>query len=265
MAGEIWSDDIQSAPEEPIDWIWEGFIARGNLTLLTSQPKGGKTTLLSILLGLRVTGGTLAGLAVRPGKTVVISEEARSFWSERTRKHQFGSSMCFIPQPFRTIPTEAQWSELIQRVLTINRERGVDLFVIDPLAPFLRSENQSRSMLETLMPLGELLRAGTGGLVLHHPGHGERPFGLSARGSSALLGHVDVSIDMRIPRGDHLTRRRRLFALSRHSMTPRQLTMELDEPGTTYQLVAEPAARATPSATGSRSAKRSGRKIPSGA
>ena len=38
-----------------------------------------------------------------------------------------------------------------------------------------------------------------------------------------------------------LTRRRRLFTLSRYPSSPRQLLLELDETGTLYTLVAEPA------------------------
>jgi hypothetical protein len=238
-ADEIWSDQMTAVPDEPIDWIWEGFVAPGNLTLLTSQWKAGKTTLLSILLGLRVAGGVLGERAVRPGKTVVISEESTYLWKQRALKHQFGSSVCFIPQPFRTIPTHEQWLELIRRVLAIRECHGVDLCVIDPLAPLLRGENQARSVLETLMPLSDLLTRGMAGLLLHHPGRGERAPGQAARGSGALLGHVDVSIDMRHPGGNPLTRRRRLYSLSRHAVTTRQLLIELDTEGTSYQLVDE--------------------------
>jgi hypothetical protein len=103
-----------------------------------------------------------------------------------------------------------------------------------------RGENQARTMLEALLPLTELMHVGMGRLLLHHPGRGERALGQAARGSGALLGHVDVSIDMRQPGGDPLARCRRLYTLSRHAVTPRQLTMELDEPGTTYHLVKDP-------------------------
>ena len=92
-------------------------------------------------------------------------------------------------------------------------------------------------MLETLLPLGQLLREEMAVTLLHHPGRGDRALGQAARGSGALLGHVDVSIEMRHPGGDPLTRRRRLFTLSRHTITPRQLMLELDEAGTTYNLV----------------------------
>jgi hypothetical protein len=44
---------------------------------------------------------------------------------------------------------------------------------------------------------------------------------------------------MRHPGGDPMTRRRRLFTLSRHRVTPRLLTLELDAAGTTYSLVPE--------------------------
>ena len=49
--------------EPSADWLWHGFLARANLTLLTGMWKSGKTTLLSLLLSRRKTGGSLAGLA----------------------------------------------------------------------------------------------------------------------------------------------------------------------------------------------------------
>jgi hypothetical protein len=240
-AGEIWSDAIPRQAEEPTDWIWQGLIKPGSLTLLTAPWKAGKTTLLSVLLGLRVTGGELGGLAVKPGHTLVITEEPMTLWEARSAKHRFGASVCFLPRPFRTIPTEQEWHGLLDRALAIHRAHDVDLFVIDPLAPFLRQENQARGMLEALLPLGELLRAGMAGALLHHPGRGERPLGQAARGSGALLGHVDVSIDMRLPPGAPDTRRRRLFILSRYPSSPRQLLLELDESGTRYTPVAQTA------------------------
>jgi hypothetical protein len=47
---EIWDHQVTSIEEPPADWLWEGFIARANLTLLTSMWKSGKTTLVSLLL-----------------------------------------------------------------------------------------------------------------------------------------------------------------------------------------------------------------------
>jgi len=76
-------------------------------------------------------------------------------------------------------------------------------------------------------------------LGMHHPAKGQPPLGQAARGSGALLGHVDISLEMRHPSGDPLTRRRRLLALSRHAQTPRQLLLELNPEATDYTVVAD--------------------------
>jgi hypothetical protein len=65
-------------------WLWQGYLATGAVTLLTSQWKTGKTTLMSVLLSRMKTGGSLAGLSVAAGRAVVVSEEsaavAGSIW-----------------------------------------------------------------------------------------------------------------------------------------------------------------------------------------
>jgi hypothetical protein len=112
--------------------LWDGFVAGGNLTLLTSQWKAGKTTLLSLLLYRRKAGGQLAGLAVKPGKSVVVSEEPLSLWADRARRLDFGGQVCFISQPFRTIPQPDEWQTLLDRIRALHQQHGIDLAVFDP-------------------------------------------------------------------------------------------------------------------------------------
>jgi len=109
--------------------------------------------------------------------------------------------------------------------------------VLDPLAPLLPCENNARCIFDAILPLRALTLRGVGILSLHHPAKGAAAQGQAARGSGALLGHVDISIEMRHPGGDPLTRRRRLLALSRFSQTPRQLLLELNPEATDYVAV----------------------------
>ena len=88
-------------------WIWHGYLKPGNATLLTSQWKAGKTTLVSVLLSKMATGGTLAGLAVRPGRAIVVSEESAEHWLARDDRLHFGPNIQFICRPFRGRPTVA--------------------------------------------------------------------------------------------------------------------------------------------------------------
>lgn len=148
----IWDHEVVSADKAPPDFIWHGWIARGNVTLLTSMWKAGKTTLVSLLLSRRKQGGPLAGLAVKPGKTIIITEEHASLWADRARRYDFGGNVCFMPRPFLSIPTLDQWRTLIDRILHLHMEHNFDLLVIDPLAPFLHSENHAHGILEALLP-----------------------------------------------------------------------------------------------------------------
>ena len=50
------SGDLVSLPSCNVDWIWHGYLARGATTLLTSQWKAGKTTLVSVLLKQMAAG-----------------------------------------------------------------------------------------------------------------------------------------------------------------------------------------------------------------
>src|SRR5262249_19604584 len=63
-----------AVPDGP-DWLWHGYLAAGQITLLAGQWKIGKTALLAALLARLGAGGRLAGRHVRPGRAVVVSEE----------------------------------------------------------------------------------------------------------------------------------------------------------------------------------------------
>ena len=241
----------QSDPFRPLDlaelraggsaathWHWDGYVAAGNSTLLTSRWKAGKTTLLSVLIARLHAGGELAGRAVRPGRVVVVSEESPEHWLARSERVSFGSNVSWLCRPFAGRPTRDDWRNLIDALAA----RRPDLVVIDPLASFLpgRSENDSATVLEALLPLQKLLAGGSAVLVLHHPRKGASAPGQAARGSGALAGWADVLIEMERPAGTgEEDRRRVLHGFSRHAETPRRWVVELSADGTDYRAAAD--------------------------
>src|SRR5438270_6968452 len=70
--------ELVHAADSRLSWLWQGYLAPGKVTALISPPKSGKTTLVSHLLARFTQGGQLAGLAVAPGRALVVSEEAAS-------------------------------------------------------------------------------------------------------------------------------------------------------------------------------------------
>ncbi|HLW66966.1 MAG TPA: AAA family ATPase [Gemmataceae bacterium] len=225
------------APDNLVNWLWHGYLAPGNMTLLTSQWKSGKTTLLSVLLARMRTGGMLAGLEVRPGPAIVVSEESRTLWKSRHAALRFGDNVRWLCRPFQGRPRPEQWLALIDHMLAARAQRGLELVVIDPLAAFLpgRTENDAATMMEALLPLQRLCERGVCVLILHHPRKGESSPGQAARGSGALSGNIDILIEMSYygpPLADD--RRRKLHAFSRLPGTPRRLVIELNPEGNDY-------------------------------
>jgi predicted ATP-dependent serine protease len=104
---------------EKVDWIWEGYLARGAMTLLTSQWKAGKTTLVSVLLKRLATGEPLAGLPTSKTAVTIVSEEGIQSWRRRHERLQFGENLNFLCRPFSSRPTRETWERLIDQLLSL--------------------------------------------------------------------------------------------------------------------------------------------------
>jgi hypothetical protein len=236
-----WLGDLTNDHAPPMDWLWEGYLAPGKITLLTSLAKSGKTTLVSVLLDKMRSGGALAGRPVRAGRAVIVSEEDLQLWRERCVRLPLANNVCLISQPFLGKATFEQWLVLIDRLLALHAQHGIDLVVIDALANFLptRTENDAVSMMAALAPLRRLTALGISVLLLHHPRKEASTEGHAARGSSALTGFVDILLEMRPlagATGEQPNRCRRLLGYSRHAQTPPHLILEWNADGTDYLL-----------------------------
>jgi hypothetical protein len=231
------ASDLRSATRPQKPWLWHGYIAPGNITLLTSLWKSGKTTLISVLLARLKAGGQLAGLSVVPGRAVVVSEESAEDWSLRSAKLDFGDHIGWFLRPFPSRPTFPQWQALLDRIADLHARDPISLAVIDPLATFFpgRSEGDALVIVEVLMSLRRLATMGLSVLVLHHPRKGRVLSGQAARGSGALTSYADILIEMKgLRRSSPLDRRRRLRGYSRYNDTPRDLVIELTPEGDDY-------------------------------
>ena len=210
-----------------VGWLWDGYLMPGDVVLLTSLWKTGKTTLVAGLLQSIGAGTPFLGRATRPGRAWVISEESRSQWQERVRMLPIGPHVHLLARPFRGRPELVEWELLINRAA----EAQPDLVVVDPLASFLpgRCESDAASLLEALAPLHRLTASGAAVLLLHHPRKKAAEVGSIARGSGALLGFVDASLELtRYSSLPSDANRRLIRAQSRRAETPDRLAYEWD-------------------------------------
>jgi len=230
------TSQLQTAAR-PHAWIWDGYIAPGMITLLTSMWKTGKSTLLAHLLAQRKSGGQLAERAVAPGATAVVSEEPDELWHDRNQQLVFGSNDSFYCRPFVNTPNQEVWERFLEHLQSLKPIDGTDLVIIDPISHFIpmHYENQAKLMLEALVPLRKLTSAGMAVVLVHHPRKATSVQGAASRGSGMLPSFVDILVEMYLMRPENPDdRRRRLLGFSRHRATPRVLLMELNADGSSY-------------------------------
>ena len=225
------------------DWLWHGYLARGNVTLLTSVWKAGKTTLLAGLARALGSGTPFLGRPCTTASVLIVTEESERHWAARQRSIPNGANVQLVIRPFPKRPTPDQWDGLVRQAEGLRRDGKLDLLAVDPLASFIpgRSESDPATLLDLLTPLRRLADTGVAVLVLHHPRRERSAEGHTARGGGVLLGFVDVILELH-PCG-HLpsdANRRRLVGQSRLPDTPRQLAYEWT-PGTPdFREVADP-------------------------
>jgi hypothetical protein len=157
-----------------------------------------------------------------------------------------GAGCRLLSRPFRGRPSPDAWNELVDRTEGLLRAGDLDLLVVDPLASFLpgHSDSDAGTLMTMLQPLQRLASAGAAVMLLHHPRKKVADEGSTARGSGALLGYVDVILELhRFGRLQSDNCRRRLIALSRHPETPANLYYEWDAKTGQFRDLDEPLAR----------------------
>jgi hypothetical protein len=211
-----------------IPWLWEGVLAEEAVTLLSAPEKIGKTTLLSLLLDRRRAGGQLLGRTVYPGRTIVCSEENQRLWALRQPPLDFGPEVTFH-QPDGACPSRRRWKRFVDGLLTLSfREHAFDLLVIDTAVSFLPlADRNPRRRRWALSELGLVSRMPAGVLVLNQSRNMQRP----------LAAFADIVIEMTVPRGLGVTRRRGFTGVGRYPDTLQAATAELNAEGTDYVLL----------------------------
>lgn len=218
--------------KEPTQWIWDGLVAEEAVTLLSAPDKAGKTTLLSLLLDRRRAGGQLLGRPVRPGRTILCSEECDRLWALRQPPLDFGPQLEFH-HPIGRNPSPGRWRRFIDHLLEL-ADDSFDLLVIDTVTSFLpAAQNNPGPLRKALNELRVVADRPAGVLLLHQL--------CTTRGRSRARGPLtafaDILIDMQVPPGDRLTRRRQFHGVGRYPGTLQHVAAELNPEGTDYVLL----------------------------
>jgi len=222
---------------DAVTFQWAGYLALGFILLLSGLWKGGKSTLIGHLLRAMGSGGNIAG-DVKPGRALIVSEEAGGLWARRRDDLGLGDHCEFLCRPFKTRPARGAWESFVDYLAGLVIERRFNVVVLDTIAGLLPidNENDAAQVQTALLPLHRITEAGAAVRLVHHPKKGDAGEGQAARGSGALPGFVDVILELRrYAPADREDRRRTLTAYSRFDETPPEVVIELTGDG--YRLV----------------------------
>lgn len=212
------------ALEEPeTEWLWEGVLPAGGLSLLVAKPKVGKTT-LAFNLAVAVAGGEdFLGRKTKQSPVVYLAlEEKRSEIRKKLKAlAEAPERICFH---FGSAPDKA-----IQEVRTLIQNTKAGLLVVDVLQKLCRIKdlNDYAQVTNTLEPLMATAREENCHILLtHHAGKADRQDGDDILGSTALLGGVDTSIHIK-----KRDKRRSFFTIQRYGEDTPETVIELKRDG----------------------------------
>lgn len=181
----VWIDDMT---EDPTPWIIDGLVCPW-LTLLSGQPKHGKTTFACHIVNSLLNNTPLLKKEVSPGTHIVAWMGYDGGWKEELRERleiSTSRSILFY-DPIRSLDDSTWW-----RLGLEMKEKGITLFVLDHLYGMagslgLNDANNFAVLANLLRPIYEEL--GIAVLVLAQAGKGEGSRGRAAH-SVALEGEA---------------------------------------------------------------------------
>lgn len=218
-----------SATEDPVEWIWEGYIAKGHQTLLSALWKAGKTTLITYFLKCLQEGKELAGQPTTPCNVLILSEESGTLWARRREESEITTPIWIYPRPIKQKLDYKGWVLLLEGAAQFCEENKIDLFILDTLAGFwsVDNENDAARVSAALLPINNLLDKKIAVLLVHHFRKSGGDEGTAARGSGQLGAAVDIIVELsKLDSTNPNSTQRVLKTYSRFEESPKEVVID---------------------------------------
>lgn len=181
--------ELMAKPDVPVEYVWEGRLASGAVSVVAAKPKVGKSTLARGLALAVARGEDFLGFPTKQGECIYLALEER----EEDVRNDFRAMGADGSESIQ-IHAAAAPAEGIRALCELVKERRPCLVVIDPLFRLARIRDE-KAYAETYAELGPLIDAaretGTHVMLLHHSGKGQKadpidsPLGSTAIGGAA--------------------------------------------------------------------------------
>ena len=153
---------------QPINWLWEDYIAKGTFTLITGEPDLGKSQITLSMTAIVTTGGNwpVSGEKCEEGNVIILSDEDNLEKTIRPRLEANGANLEKIHYLDGIGKGDSNSdcelfnlkSNLTQLETMINEIKGISMIVIDPLSAYLAGVDtyNNKDVRSMLAPLSNL-------------------------------------------------------------------------------------------------------------
>jgi hypothetical protein len=201
--------DVVAESDERIEWLVPDIIAAGLLTILSGDPKVGKSTFVAGMLDALAIGGDFLGNTLPQTQAVWLTEERPPTLRPKVADWPGIKDVALLMTHQRD---GRDWPELIADATHLALTTGRRLLVVDTFASWAQlagdDEQSSGRVMDAMTPL--LLAAGQGlaVLLIHHDRKSGGDHGRAIRGSNALSGAADILAQLTRSTAEHPSRRR---------------------------------------------------------
>ena len=184
--------DFMSEPEEEMNWIVDGLLSKGGMSLMVAKPKLGKSTLARQFALAIARGEKVLGRTTRSGTVIMLLLEERKH-DVRQHFRRMGADGMENIKVFVGLPP----ANAIQQVQEAIMKEKPAMLIVDTLSRLVKVKDlndyaQTTSALEPLLGLAR--ESGTHVMLVHHAKKGGDTSIDSVLGSTALSGTVDTII-----------------------------------------------------------------------
>lgn len=222
-------------PDSGVEWIWDGMIPRGGLTLFIAKPKVGKTTCVYEFAVKVASALPFLGRSTRRCGVLILALEEHPREVKRRLRALGAENLENLHLVIGSLDADEGTFAQLKRTI---EERSIGLLIIDTLNSFwaVEDENDAAQVTRAMKPMLNLARATNAAIVaIHHARKSEGEYGDEIRGSGALFSLCDAAFFLKRHETDT---QRKLSAISRWPETPSELILELRDHG--YECLGDP-------------------------
>ena len=215
---------------QPINWLWEDYIAKGTFTLITGEPDLGKSQITLSMTAIVTTGGIwpLGGKRCKEGDVILLSAEDSPEHTIRTRLEANGANLSKVHllDGIRKSDSNSDCklfnlkSNLNELETMINEIKEVTMIVVDPLSAYLSGVDSYKNTDVRLMlaPLSKLAERHDIAIVgVEHPPKSSNGRAMNQVGGS--IAFVAASRSAYLVSKDPEDEERRLFLRIKNNLT----------------------------------------------